>query len=302
VVPRAVDVTAIPGVVRELTYDHVRDALWYLSAVDSGTDLIRFDLADGTAATARLPGLPADGSFYSHVGVAPDGSVWVASGYSVVRYQPGTSMMATKTFERQVSGALPGALDPNTPLPGTWISAITFTANSTALIARHNVPFLQTVTTSLGDGPDVAIPEAVYGTAAMALGSGGLYYRPALMAGGSSPDAIAVTPIGLAAPPDAVPLLRDTAGPSAAVLAVGVNGESAVWNQITGTLTWRASSAAAPSSLLLASGTAQIAAPNGQLRTVTTRASVIAVAFDNTGTLWYIENWQGQTHLVKTAG
>lgn len=300
--PAAVAVATIAGTVRELTYDADRNSMWWLTTRTSGTNLAEYSLTSGKVTAVALPALPPDGAFYWRVRVSPDGSIWVASGYTLVRYQPELAAMQSKSFPLRVAGALPGALDPNNPLPGTWISSMTFTVDGTALIARNHVPFLQSVTSDLRDGANVPLPAAAYDATDIGLGPGGLYYRSSRDDEALQSDTPPKIELQLGAAPNARPLLTDSAGSAQALRVTGSQGQLMIWNSRTGELTWRSSAAAQSSSLELPSANVAVPAdkdsPAGSAP-VHMHASVIAATFDSTGTLWYIESMPGLTQLMR---
>lgn len=293
-------VLTIPGQATGLVSDTVRGGLWYLVTSGATTDLTLFRTGASTTSTIRLPALPDDGSVWRKVAVAPDDSVWVASGYVLLRVDPDKRSIQRLDLSLKVHGMLPDALDRAIPLPGTWISAMTFTADSRLVIARNNVPFLQVITPGMAVAAKVALPAGMDGLSDIALGPDGLHFRPS-HAHGTAPAGVyrTLSVPSLKSPARPQLELTDSAGPAAALSVVGPDRQFVTFDARNATLTWSAGGSSAARQVSLPAAAVQVAAPNGQMRTVIAHAQVDAATFDGGGHLWYVQTWDGRTQLIE---
>jgi hypothetical protein len=284
----------IPGRAIGLAYDDARHGLWYLVQTDAGTDLSLFDIATSTPTSMHLPAVSNDD--YRRLAAAPDGAIWVASGYTLLRVDPTTQSIQRRDLALKVTGMLPGALGEAGSSPGTWISAMTFSAGGELLLARNNVPFLQVVTPAMGLTETIPLPAGLDGLSAMALGPAGLAYR----LHGSTPAGTYET-VKMPLTPPAHPqlLLTDSAAPRARLSVVGPDNRFIIFDMIHGTLTWSPGGQTPARQLYPPSERLQIVGPRGTPSTVTGRAHIVAATFDGSGGMWYIQTWQGRTQLMR---
>jgi hypothetical protein len=160
--PVATVALKLPGDTYQLTYDPQGDSLWFsvMSPAGPGT-LYRYTLSDGSLDDWALPDSDGNG-FFSEIRLGPDGSVWINQDYRVIRFEPSTGHMTSIDLELQVKGAMPGALDPGDPLPGTWVSGIAPDGGG-ALIARNHVPFLTRLSSDLQLVGQIPLPDGFDG-------------------------------------------------------------------------------------------------------------------------------------------
>jgi hypothetical protein len=160
--PVAQSVVGLAGDAYDLEYDRVRGKLWLAIMRATGPDeLVAVDVETLEQAAWTLP--DADyGGFVSRVKIGADGVVWVTQPYRLVRFDPASSSLVERAFDLVVPDALPNALDPAAPLPGTWISAIAPDAD-TIVVARNNVPYLVRLDDSLAEVERIPVPDPYAG-------------------------------------------------------------------------------------------------------------------------------------------
>lgn len=147
-------VGAFADVVWDLEYDDGTGEIWLVVGNDDEAALGRLD-ANGVSMVAKLP--PAEYSGVHHkVRLLESGDVVLNGDYSLVRFETATSQLRALEFSLEEAEALPGALDRDNPLPGTWISAFDVVHES-IYVARNNVPAI-TVVDSAGMKPTRLIP------------------------------------------------------------------------------------------------------------------------------------------------
>lgn len=288
-VPRSTVVSAVVKLdlsvpVYELTFDRSRDALWFASFNGGQGVLTEYSIKTGDVSTFPLPAYNGNG-FMSHVRVAPDGAVWVTTDYAIDRVDPATSQTQSLSLAETVDGALPGALDPSSPLPGTWVSALAFDAGGRALVARNNVPFLQIIDSELELVGSIDIPPAVAGAADMTLETDGLHAIPG-HANRTDASVATVALAGVAAPAEASPL-RDSTGGPITMTVLEPDGSTIAYNIGTGQLQWTRP-ATTSEVVKFPQMTVPRNAPNGTLTEVPVTDEVTAAAIDATGTLWFV--------------
>ena len=287
----------IPGRAIGLTYDAARHGLWYLVQTDAGTDLSLFDVGGSATTSIRLPAGANDD--YRRLAAAPDGAIWVASGYTLLRVDPATQSIPRRDLALKVTGMLPGALDEAGFNPGTWISAMTFSARSELLLARNNVPFLQVVTPAMDVTRTIALPTGLDGLSAMALGPAGLAFLPSHLQDAAAAGRYETFDIGVT--PSAHPnlLLTGRAGSAAALIVVGPDNQFITYDKVHRSLTWSPGGQTPARRIPLPSEHIQISKPMGTVTTVTAHAHVDAATFDGSGGMWYVQTWHGRTRLMR---
>lgn len=191
---------SVGGDIYDLAYDSQRDSVWY--AIFGDVDKVfQMRLKDHQTLSWDLPSTDYDGGT-SKVGVAGDGSVWITEPYQLIRLLPEKNTEQTLKFAPQDPGALPNALDPGNPVPGTWISAIAF-QGSDAVVARNNVPFLMRVTAEMNVAGTIALPPGYDGPYGVAVAQDGTIYATRDWA--NSPSAVMViSPGGSNSPSTAI--------------------------------------------------------------------------------------------------
>jgi hypothetical protein len=153
-----------------LTYDPFRDSLWYVMGAASPADVTLVEASAETGVAEREFVVASTDSIAPSqvVAVAPDHSVWFTEGYGLVTVDPESGRIDRISLPLAVPGALPAATDPNAPIPGSWVSSLAFT-DSSALVGRTNVPFLQQFSLDLRQLDDIAMPAGNAGPAALAV-------------------------------------------------------------------------------------------------------------------------------------
>lgn len=125
----------------QLAIDHDRNKIWLATIQPAGEDTLwSVDLKSEEVQSFTLPDVD-DNGYTSHIRVGKDGAVWVSLPYELVRVDPDSGTIASLPFPEEVDGALPGALDRETTVPGTWLSGI-LPDEGGILVARNNVPYL----------------------------------------------------------------------------------------------------------------------------------------------------------------
>jgi hypothetical protein len=146
-----------------LTYDSTRQAIWFVDEENTGpATLFSFDTTTSTLSSWQLPDASYNG-FLSEAEVAPDGSIWVTEPYRLIRVDPTLNTVANLDLSLTVDQALPGAYDPDGPMPGTWISGITFW-NNHVVVARNNVPYLSVFSADFAQLPSIPVPAQFAGS------------------------------------------------------------------------------------------------------------------------------------------
>lgn len=183
----------LPGRAYNLVYDPDRDAIWYVvmhltapptipklpvspsasggsesTPIQLDADLFEASASSGQVIGAfAVPNLDGDTGLSDVVGIAPDHSVWVAESYNLYRVDPSTSVVQTVPLPQDVTGTV------DTPIQGTFVTAMTFTSDS-VLIGRNSVPFLQQWSLSLQPLANVALPSGDYGPSYLTTTSSGI--------------------------------------------------------------------------------------------------------------------------------
>jgi streptogramin lyase len=172
------EIVTLPGEVYDLAYDPARDSLWFaFMSGDSPDVLYQYDLMTHKLSTWSLPPTDHNG-FLERVVVAPDGSVWVTEDYTIVRFEPATGEVATKTLQLADVDASPAALTQDDPSPGTWPSAIAFLQNGEAIVARHNVAALLRLDNKLNTLGRIPLPQSLASPGDVADVAGHIFVAP----------------------------------------------------------------------------------------------------------------------------
>jgi streptogramin lyase len=285
---------ALTAATYELTFDKSRDALWFASFAGGTGWLTEYSIKNGDAHTFDLPAYTGNG-FMSHVRVAPDGAVWVTTDYRVDRVDPVTGETRSLTLADAVDGALPGALDPRNPLPGTWVSALTLDASGRAFLARNNVPFLQIVDSELKPIGVIAVPTGFAGAVDMTLEPDGLHVVPS-HANRTDGGAIRTVLLNGVSTPAEVSPLRDSAGGRMTMTILEPDGSTIAYDSGIGQLRWTRPNAASKI-VNFVPHTAPRNAPNGRPVTVAFYDDVTAAAIDDAGTLWFVVTGSNKIQL-----
>lgn len=170
----------LPSASQEIAVDSATNTLWVASVQTAGKDTLwSVDMTKGTSRAYDLPDVDYSG-YTTHVRVGQDGAVWISLPYELARWDPTSGTVTSVRFSEDVDGALPGALDPNATLPGTWLSAI-LPDDAGVLVARNNVPYLTAVSPDLTVSRGLAAPDGYAGAADLLRESdGSILMLPAL--------------------------------------------------------------------------------------------------------------------------
>jgi hypothetical protein len=200
---------SLPGDTYQLTFDAARDAMWFAVMSPGGPDtLYSYNVKDGRLTDWPLPDSDGNG-FMSEIRIGSDGAVWITQDYRVIRFEPSTGETASLDLSTQVEGALPGAVDPGNPLPGTWVSAVAPDAEGGALVARNHVPFLTRLSSALKVRGTLPLPDGFDGTRDIAGLPGG---SVTALSGPTQPGSLAVIlPTGVLGSQTSVSGLRGNA-------------------------------------------------------------------------------------------
>ncbi|HEY9477520.1 MAG TPA: hypothetical protein VIQ26_03725 [Microbacteriaceae bacterium] len=173
---------ALSGRAYQVAYDPYRDAIWYVvmrmttppaipklpvgpSASEGSVSTpiqVDADVFEASASSGQVigafvvPNPDGDTGLSDGIGIAPDHSVWIAESYHLYRIDPTTSGVQTVALSRSVTGSV------DTPIQGTFVTAMTFTSNS-VLVGRNSVPFLQQWSLGLRPLANVALPSGDFG-------------------------------------------------------------------------------------------------------------------------------------------
>ena len=160
-----------------LAYDQARDSLWYADMESSQPTLYQYNIASGKTAQRPLPP-GSDSGVLDHVVLAPDGSVWVTTGYRIVRVDPASGSVLTHTFPLDDPDANSAALDGNAESPGTSDSGDHLHGAGLALLARHNVTSLVGHRRLLNLVDRIPMPASMVGPGDLAYLNGVIYAAP----------------------------------------------------------------------------------------------------------------------------
>jgi len=207
----------LPGRAYDLAYDPDRNAIWYAvmelsipptfplprqssnetlgpesPPVGLDTNLFEASASTGEIITAfSIPNPDRDKGLNDVVGIAPDHSVWVTESYNLYRIDPSTSAVQTIPLPKDVSGSV------NTSIQGTFVTAMTFT-NTSVLVARNNVPFLQQWSLDLQPLASVDLPAGDYGANFLTTTGSGIQM---MTNSGSDASSVAGTQADIPLPP-----------------------------------------------------------------------------------------------------
>lgn len=169
---RAERLIELSGEAFDLAYDSQSDRIWLaVLRVQGDDELVAVDAVSSRVSSWRLPDADYNG-FLTSVVVGPNGIVYVGEPYRLVRFNPATEEMTSIGLTAEVPGASTDALDPNNPLPGTWVSAIAVSADA-VLVGRNNVPYLSVYTPELETRAQIEVPAALAGPQDLAFDGDG---------------------------------------------------------------------------------------------------------------------------------
>ena len=307
--PKAIaelDRATLPGLVRELVPDAMRDAFWFLGG-DSGKpiDLYRYDVA-----TAKLSEHAVAGTTYDEtrdrLALAPTGKLWISAGYQVVVYDPGTAGQASLTLPNTGPDI---QTDPQLGKPDPWIAGIAFETDGRALVARNWTSSLAQVDASLKITGSLDVSDGFAMTGGVITAGGRVYVVADPESGfGFGVDATGTgtsqntkfTALSLVAVGDRVltagtpPGWIDAQGGGAAMIepvmasadqvAAGPDGTAALYDGATGELQVRDKEGKVSAQGVFKTG----AAPR-----------IVALGFDGRGRLWAVELAGSAYSLVR---
>jgi hypothetical protein len=127
----------LPADSYDLAYDQARGVVWLAVMQISEPDWLYAVGADGSFERWPLPEVQHNG-FLSQVEIDSQGAVWVTEEYVLTRFDPASGEASSIALSEEAPDAIPGALDPGNPNPGTWLSAIAPFGDG-VLAARNNV-------------------------------------------------------------------------------------------------------------------------------------------------------------------
>lgn len=160
---------------QEIAVDPARGTIWLATIQPATKDTLwAVDMRTGDVRGFDLPDVDYNG-FTTHVRVGEDGAVWVSLPYELVRVDPESGEVTSVRFSEKVEGALPGSLDRDATLPGTWLSAI-LPDGAGVLVARNHVPYLTKVNADLTASRGADVGEGYAGAADLARGADGSIY------------------------------------------------------------------------------------------------------------------------------
>ena len=157
---------------QEVAVNPMTNTIWLATVQPVETDTLwAIDMSTGEKRSFELPTVDYNG-YTTHVRVGPDGAMWVSLPYELARWDPVSENVASLRFTEEADGALPGALDRNATLPGTWLSAI-LPDGTGVLVARNHVPYLTHVSADMTVSRGATVPDDYAGAADLLRGSDG---------------------------------------------------------------------------------------------------------------------------------
>ncbi|MGD0247903.1 MAG: hypothetical protein ABSB75_02515 [Candidatus Limnocylindrales bacterium] len=313
----------LPGPVYDLAYDRVSNSLWYVYMTSGApAALYRYDIATGHVATWPLPPTDHNG-LLERVALAPDGSVWVTEDYNVVRVDPGSGAVLTHSFPLADSDATSAALDPNNPSPGTWLSAIAFDSQGSAMVARHNVKSLVRLNSSLSVIDRIQLPAGMVGPGDLVDSNGVVYAAPYTGVGpavvfsekgvligttaqkvsrfsvsGGEVASIGATGLSRVRADASLASWLPRPGGSPKDLLALTDGGAAVYEEGPCVIEWISPAGAVEGRLALPAVPIQMGIAGGTPKTVLSYHEVGAIAADKAGSIWYVDATSSQlVHL-----
>ena len=301
----------LSGPAFDLAYDQSRHSLWFKPA-DQAT-LFQYDTMSGKTTQLALPSTEDSGEL-DRVALAPDGSIWVATGYTVTRVDPASGSKRTHTFALADPDANSAALDANALSPGTWVSAITFDSAGMALIARHNVTSLVGLDASLNVAEHIPMPASMAGPGSLAYSGGVIYAAPfhggpaglfseqgalvgtttesvsSFSVSGSTVAAIGPAgPCRVASDGAATPWGQANQNWSPYDLFVAAPGGAALYLHRLGVLEWFAQDGQVEGTLALPVAQLRVNNPGGSMVPVAEQDQIGALASDGPGSIWFVD-------------
>lgn len=167
--------------VYRLAYDPGRNAIWFATFEVAGPDyLYQVDAVTNAMSRYDLPDTDYNG-YLSTIKIARDGAVWLNEPYRMIRFDPLTAKDRALDFAAEDPEAVPLALDPGNPVPGTWISSFAFLGDDVAT-ARNNIPEIRIFDREFKEVGSVTIPRPYAGARDMAVSVKGdlIYALPGL--------------------------------------------------------------------------------------------------------------------------
>ncbi|WP_157962584.1 hypothetical protein [Homoserinimonas sp. OAct 916] len=165
----------LPLASNEVAVDPGKGTIWLATVQPVGKDTLwAVDMHTGDVRNFDLPDADYNG-YTTHIRAGEDGAVWVSLPYELVRLDPETGKLTSVQFAEKVDGALPGALDAGSTLPGTWLSAV-LPDEAGVLVARNNVPYLTQVNADMTVSRGADAGDGYAGAADLARGEDGTIY------------------------------------------------------------------------------------------------------------------------------
>jgi hypothetical protein len=277
----------LPAAVVDMSYGSSCRCVWVLTAPSTSGNM-QLDEVTGSGAVSAAVDLPP--SFYNsvtdRVRTSASGVVWASGGYELVRYDPATAAVSSRTFSLEASASTPGATDPGNPEAGTWISAILPDGNGGAVVARANVASF----TRVDDKLDVIAQlhdDSAANVSDLATSSG---QASALLRDGTTSSLASLNRTAQTPADGSSPWLYaayGSMGTADLIDGTGPAGGKMTLDGASGTLSWQTAGDAPIHQVLLPVVSKQIAGPDGQLTSVTMRPTVTSADVDPAGGLWF---------------
>lgn len=311
----------------DLVYDEQRGLVWLAVMRISEPDWLYAVSANGDLDRWALPDSQHNG-YLSQVEIDATGAVWVSQEYVLTRFDPQTEEITSLSLPEDAPGALPGALGPGNPLPGTWISAIAPYGDG-VLVARNNVATFVAYDAALQTVTSIPIPAEYAGARDLIASTEGIVAiggqreldRLAIFSAGGEllretrgiagvpesrlsvlgPGAVMVT----GSPPSIVSLVDlhpegvpSCTGPPATVAAADRAGRTFCYDQSTATVLRDGEGVSVVAQLDMIEGEIW-APPPGDRVTVRTAPSLTDMVVDKNGTVWFFVLGP---HQLRSAG
>ena len=152
---------SLPDDAYDLAYDQARGLVWLAVMASSQPDWLYAVAQDGSVTSWPLPDSDYNG-YVSQIEVDAAGAIWVSQEYALIRFDPESKSYQILDLAKSSPEALPGALDPASPNPGTWISALAPYGDG-ILVARNNVASLVAYDAHLKPLSTIPLPPELAG-------------------------------------------------------------------------------------------------------------------------------------------
>jgi hypothetical protein len=317
---------SLPGTVYSMAYDPARNALWYAvwhlteplptpvrTPMNGTTDVpmarpvpmalplvsaaVLFEASAETGqvvASFPFKNPVIDSGLGDAIRVAPDGSVWIAESHALIRVDPSSGNESTISLPSAAPGAVKTPAD-----RGSYATSLTFT-NSSVMLARNDVPYLQQWSLSMKPLANVPLPAGVAGPTDMTATSGGIAMKAPFAAVGAVGSVVVggqilvkypagtgepLTPSGAALEPQYLVVRPD--GETVNLVSIADKPLLTVDFGEQGAITWQPASGPALS-ILWPSSSGEVRNPLGQEASTASGPQVTAAVLPPNGTLWIV--------------